>query len=371
MFSCPCLNILIETASSSSEFPRATPDLLNLSETERKDVFFRQDLLQISKLKNIVKTQPNLVHTRHTGNWMVHCCINCIKEIYALHKEKGASCVVVSTKLLDAKSIERIRAESIQLSKIFNIIVNPCDIREDTTLLKLYKKYDAEAIVKNIRETVSEFMRKEMLAVEDRIKKYTEEQFESMNSLRDTAYEEHDHLVTLVQSLSNETQLKSTKNPMSSEGSQQDTSQCSEFMDSGLLLAAGHPKQTKRSPKRQRSTPVGHSSSFDAEGLFDFEGSDGVTSHSESDVGESDKDDKDDRIHASRPRSQKMSVAKSLPMNIPTFLSRNRNTSSEDLDDITQSENLDIAASIKALAKSVHGDAVFGELPPPRFSTQL
>jgi hypothetical protein len=31
----------------------------------------------------------------------------------------------------------------------------------------------------------------------------------------------------------------------------------------------------------------------------------------------------------------------------------------------------DIAASIKALAKSVHGDTVFGELPRPRFSTHL
>lgn len=32
---------------------------------------------------------------------------------------------------------------------------------------------------------------------------------------------------------------------------------------------------------------------------------------------------------------------------------------------------MDIAASIKALAKSVHGDAVFGDLPRPRFSSQI
>lgn len=30
-----------------------------------------------------------------------------------------------------------------------------------------------------------------------------------------------------------------------------------------------------------------------------------------------------------------------------------------------------IRASIKALAKSVHGDPVFGDLPRPRFSTQI
>lgn len=34
-------------------------------------------------------------------------------------------------------------------------------------------------------------------------------------------------------------------------------------------------------------------------------------------------------------------------------------------------DNVDIAASIKALAKSVHGEAIFGDLPRPRFSTQI
>lgn len=31
---------------------------------------------------------------------------------------------------------------------------------------------------------------------------------------------------------------------------------------------------------------------------------------------------------------------------------------------------MEIAANIQALAKSVHGDAVFGDLPRPRFSNQ-
>lgn len=34
-------------------------------------------------------------------------------------------------------------------------------------------------------------------------------------------------------------------------------------------------------------------------------------------------------------------------------------------------DNVDIAASIKALAQSVHGEAIFGDLPKPRFSTQI
>lgn len=35
-----------------------------------------------------------------------------------------------------------------------------------------------------------------------------------------------------------------------------------------------------------------------------------------------------------RTRSSKGNIAKSLPMDIPTFLSKARNTSTEDLDDI-------------------------------------
>lgn len=33
--------------------------------------------------------------------------------------------------------------------------------------------------------------------------------------------------------------------------------------------------------------------------------------------------------------------------------------------------NVDIAASIKALAQSVHGEAIFGDLPKPRFKTEI
>lgn len=88
-----------------------------------------------------------------------------------------------------------------------------------------------------------------------------------------------------------------------------------------------------------------------------------------------------------------INIAKSLPMDIPVFMSSFQNHSQEDADDSlvfikgqvssspsiygaflfkpSNEDALDIAASIKALAKSVHGDTVFGDLPRPRFSTQI
>ncbi|XP_055390398.1 protein kinase 4 isoform X2 [Condylostylus longicornis] len=65
------------------------------------------------------------------------------------------------------------------------------------------------------------------------------------------------------------------------------------------------------------------------------------------------------------------SIAKSLPIKIANMGGSTTKYDFEDLDDGVVDDTVDIAASIKALAKSVHGNAVFGELPRPRFSTQI
>lgn len=71
-------------------------------------------------------------------------------------------------------------------------------------------------------------------------------------------------------------------------------------------------------------------------------------------------------------KQQSITLAKSLPISMP-ILASGMHTNDHELDDDekTVEDNIDIAASIKALAKSVHGDTVFGDLPRPRFSTQI
>lgn len=66
------------------------------------------------------------------------------------------------------------------------------------------------------------------------------------------------------------------------------------------------------------------------------------------------------------------SIARSLPISMPQLMTQFR-TNEEDFDEMNE-DNVDIAASIKALARSVHGDTVFGDLPRPqiqRFNTQI
>lgn len=116
---------------------------------------------------------------------------------------------------------------------------------------------------------------------------------------------------------------------------------------------------------------------------------------------------------AARKSGSKMFVAQSLPMAVPIFNQRNDDDYEEvrssrhffisnrrsDFDELASAiaihirlkllifashsvfvfpmqypdrqDNVDIAASIKALAQSVHGEAIFGDLPKPRFSTEI
>lgn len=69
---------------------------------------------------------------------------------------------------------------------------------------------------------------------------------------------------------------------------------------------------------------------------------------------------------------QNSSIARSLPISMPQLMTQFR-TNEDDFEELTE-DNVDIAASIKALARSVHGDTMFGDLPRPqiqRFSTQI
>ncbi|TMW53540.1 hypothetical protein DOY81_001417 [Sarcophaga bullata] len=75
----------------------------------------------------------------------------------------------------------------------------------------------------------------------------------------------------------------------------------------------------------------------------------------------------------SKSAAQAANFAKSLPIEIansPLAVGRSYMATLES-DEDELDNNVDIAASIKALAKSVHGEAVFGDLPRPRLRSQI
>jgi len=138
-------------------------------------------------------------------------------------------------------------------------------------------------------------------------------------------------------------------------------------------------KTERRLPARLHGQfPPSHSNkphSLDTEGLFDLEGMEEMPTesfHSEEETDTDDSGSHDEGIHIPRGRGTHNNLAKSLPVNVPAFLPQDKKLSDDRNDERLPQDPLDIAASIKALAKSVHGDAdVFGDLPRPRFSTQI
>lgn len=97
-----------------------------------------KDLIQLGKLKNITKVHPYLVQTRNVGKWTINCCFSCFSEVYAVHKEKGASCVLACAKLKESELAEFIKNVE-GVSKVFNIVVNSSDIKNYVRTISLCK----------------------------------------------------------------------------------------------------------------------------------------------------------------------------------------------------------------------------------------
>lgn len=124
-------------------------------------------------------------------------------------------------------------------------------------------------------------------------------------------------------------------------------------------------------------------SSFESDCMFDIDGmendksplSNTLSDEEELGFDESIGNNNEDGIYIPSRHSlgrQSSSIAKSLPISMPKVMTQYR-ANEEDYDEMAE-DNVDIAASIKALARSVHGDTVFGDLPRPqvqRFSTQI
>lgn len=124
-------------------------------------------------------------------------------------------------------------------------------------------------------------------------------------------------------------------------------------------------------------------SSFESDCMFDIDGmendksplSNTLSDEEELGFDDSTGNNNEDGIYIPSRHSlgrQSSSIAKSCPISMPQVMTQFR-ANEEDYDEMAE-DNVDIAASIKALARSVHGDTVFGDLPRPqvqRFSTQI
>lgn len=374
MLACFCLNITIETAPN--DFQKVTPESLGLSEEEKADQFFKQDIQKIGNLLSISKVHSCLVKKRNVGEWTISRCINCDCHTHAVHRQKGASMVVIYSKLLNAEAISSVKSSDI-FSTIYNIVVNPNDIGLDMVPSANSNRYfppeDVHSSLRTIRDIMTRFINKESIAVQERIVRYNDDQYEMLNYWKDRAFKEHESLAKVICSAI-EPEPGSTKKsiygfytPVAS--SSRPVKQTEKKQSGGSASPYESPSAT--SWKQSRPDKGSPSKYTDSEELiFEFE-SDEVNSAPSTDVDESDREEKEEGISIPRSTPARPNVAKSLPMNIPAFITKPRHASGEEVDASPVGENVDIAASMKELAKSVHGEAIFGDLPRPRFNAEI
>lgn len=383
MFSCNCLNITVE--SETNYFQLINLDVLNLNEAEKQDIFFKQDIKQVEKLSRINKEHSGLVASRTIGNWIIYQCLNCDVHTHAIHRDRGAACVLISAKLLDAVQITSARNSDFY-SNIFNILVSS---NRENHIEKQPENLppDVQLALGGLKQRATEILSRETAATEDRVRQYTEQQYAALEKFREKAHKEHKilgrvilekryHPATLSENYTMPappvTRLSVDNVPVLTANSNAPSDK------SKTKLITKMKTNTNRLNVRQMSTPVSYGKSIDSEGLFQLEEMEEQyqTVGTEPDDSDSEDPTKTEAAHLSRSKNQPSSIAKSLPVTIPAFLSQFRNRSIDDeQDEIVLHDKddhpSDIAASIKALAKSVHGDTVFGDLPRPRFSTQI
>ncbi|XP_026292878.1 uncharacterized protein LOC113217275 isoform X1 [Frankliniella occidentalis] len=398
MFCCKCLNVTIKT--KSAEPPGV--DVLSCELLDSNDPFFKEDLVE-AEVIGIAKEQPCLVQVRNVVCWIIHRCINCGIDTHALHRERGAACVLINSNTLSDKSAIGALKSSSSFSPVFRVVVTS-NLETDALVENMTAEYargSMQTTLAALQQQLTEALQREAQSVEERVRQYSEQLYAELEEFRSKAHDDHRTLSRLL--------LESCSNSSSAQGSVQGQPvpprgqfislppppQRFQTIDEGIRhpMAPLNQNTSRSRDSRRYSNPklnmsptktvsrpvptvrVPHEAASDSEGLFQLDGMDEnppttFQSEDETDT-EVEAGGHEDGIAMSRVQSSISNLAKSLPVSVPVFPGARGHDNEFEEDDLSPRDPMDIAASIKALARSVHGDTVFGDLPRPRFSSQI
>ncbi|KAI4501725.1 hypothetical protein M0802_003060 [Mischocyttarus mexicanus] len=377
---CKCLNVSIK--SKGNELKKLPIDVIELTDHKVADAFFKEELATINDLEVITKEHQSLVEVTNVGTWIIHRCLNCSLYTHALHKEYGAALVLINTNMITSpEEIGRLKSH-IDYSDVFRIIIDRSNL-DDPDYLQTPNKFSVPQLLSAtqvalgcLHQQLEEAVQRQAIDIKEKIHNFTTEQYQLLEQFREKAHNEYRLLTSLLlqgnitTSITNEQNIKSHRTTEDVAHVIQTNIKCEPDVKSTVPINNNIEKRTIYAKKQ---------SSFDTEALFPLEGVEDTLTldHLRSSDEESDTDDsgQDEGIHMHRgQRGGHPTLAKSLPVSVPTFSAFIRKAIPDDDDGQMSRDPLDphnIRASIKALAKSVHGDTVFGDLPRPRFSTQI
>lgn len=403
---CKCLNVSIK--SRGTELQKVNINDIELTPEEQNDGFFQQNLASIPELEGITKEQPGLVEIRNIGSWVIHRCYNCSIYTHAVHRDYGAALVLINTDIVTSpEEINKLRSNP-DYSPVFRIVITHNTL-DELDYLQQPTKFSVSQLPNNVQvalgglqQQLEEAVQRQSTEIENKIRAFTSEQYQLLEQFRERAHNEHRLLRRLIckgeemNRLTNNIETPPTTPDSfttSLTTSTTNTVNTSQVVSNETKIIANSNVKYETGAKHSPNLLVNGSidkkdriyiytkepTSFDTEALFPLEGMEDSlnTDQVQSSEEGSDTDDsgQDEGIHM--PRGQRgghPTLAKSLPVSVPSFPSFVRKTVQDEDDDQLSRDPHDphnIRASIKALAKSVHGDTVFGDLPRPRFSTQI
>lgn len=327
-------------------------DLRHLAPAE-DDPFFRDGVVCAKlALQGITKTHSFLERVRSVGEWEVHSCQGCQRDVYAQASDRS---LLLSADLeSDAKRIEAMQA-SADYSPCFHILLPPLadnsqegddapnvtpgvtEGQEETVLARLH-----------VQQLAAQFLQQELEAMEARLRLYQEQQAQALERLRLRTARDRDALWQMVFSSSSSGGSHKQQAPSSGRSVVSNVKQ---------RAAAPHVADVKR----KLATRGQHEGE-----MFRLDGFE----EDEAAFPSSEEEDSDDGADGGGNSSSSSALdepvrhcAYSLPVDMPGWRPR-------DDDHQFAVEHDRIGADIEALARSVcDGTEMFGDLPRPRLNS--
>lgn len=372
LFVCKCLNVSLESDKVEDNVDR---EKLELTSSEQRDIFFSEKLL--SSPANILKTQIEqqiLVGTSVVGRWTLHTCLACGMTVYALLQDnRGSSIVLINKQMQTTHEQVNSLKKSNNYSPVFNILVpelsSDIEMKEnmDTNNFILNNKKNwplNNQVIGTLSKQLNQRLESQLEAIEDTVRQFREQKYSEFEAYKERAQRDHKTLASIINKARSGSECEwrvdtSLDNgPPSPQLPPLQRRRLSSFKD---------VKKAQNIFKPNRNPPQ-EDDSLDNEVLFYLEDTDSRHNiPSDQDDYETDEESAGEGVQITRPRGGGVpEIARSLPMNMPKFPN---DRAAQEQDYADDEEPHDIAASMKALARSVHGDAF--ELPRPRFSTQI
>lgn len=399
---CGCLNVKIQAKSIGQT---VDPTSLEGLQVKAGDEFFGQELREVCLNLEGIHVEHAFLVTQHVcGSWIVHRCDNCQMTTHATHSSPEEERVLVGPQLLsDEQAIQRLSI-SPEYSPLFKIVVK--ETSENVPIANGSTSKEVSKTLHLLQTKLNVFLVAEEQAMEERIREFQEQEQENYARLQMKAKNDKNAiintiLVNIYRNLSEELTEAMKESPV---GSVDVTTHAQDVMTSVSPLSFGNyldgqspglspndqfsprrpvsrsesnrskrsDKQMDRIAKREPKEAFG-----DDDDVFQYDPGfqDDPTQPPFSESDEDEPHDTDDSSAAEdvgvTQKNGMGNFSTSVPINVPQWgrqISHNIDISDETDYDPAPKDAETMAASIQALARSIHGDSsrVFGELPTSR-----